>query len=68
MAVYEYICPKCEKRFEVRRPISRADEATMCPNCGTKSEKAVCNFAAKVPMVVDIQGKKISMSSKIYSD
>jgi hypothetical protein len=40
----------------------------MCPDCGTESEKAICGFAAKVPMVVDIEGKKISMSSKIYSD
>lgn len=65
MAVYEYICPQCKKRFEVRRPIGKADEVTVCPDCGAQAEKLVSSFAAKMPMVMDIQGEKISMSSKI---
>jgi len=67
VAVYEYVCPQCKKQFEVRRPISRADEVTACPDCDTQAEKLVSNFAPKVPMVLDMPGgEKISISNKIY--
>ena len=48
MPVYEYFCPKCEIEFEVMRPFSKADEAGMCPRCGSKGEKLMSLFASKV--------------------
>ena len=32
MPFYDYRCPTCDERFEVRRPIAEAGEPTSCPN------------------------------------
>lgn len=47
MAVYEYLCPKCNREFEVMRPISKADEPASCPKCGTTGEKLVSVFLSR---------------------
>lgn len=47
MAVYEYICPKCRKEFELMRPISEADKPARCPKCGSKALKLISGFASK---------------------
>lgn len=47
MPIYEYLCPKCEKEFELMRPLSEADKPAFCPLCGTKAEKLVSVFASK---------------------
>ncbi len=67
MPVYEYMCTGCKKQFEVRRSIHEADIITNCPRCGKRAKKMVSNFAAKIPTVLDIQGEKIPVSSKIYT-
>lgn len=36
MPVYEYECPNCKKRFEVRLGFDEKKEA-LCPGCGTKA-------------------------------
>lgn len=37
MPVYEYLCRKCEKEFEVIKSISDFDPASVrCPNCRSK--------------------------------
>lgn len=33
MPIYEYICPKCDARFDLLRPMSQADQPTRCPRC-----------------------------------
>ena len=66
MALYEFICPECKKQFEVRCSIHESDKVVVCPSCGTKANKLVSIFAAKVPTVIDVQGEKISISSKTY--
>ncbi len=48
MPIYEYVCTGCNKKFEVLRPFSKADEATDCPECGKKAERAlstICCFS-----------------------
>jgi len=38
MPVYEYKCPKCGEKFEVRRSIFasfKEKERTVCPKCGS---------------------------------
>ena len=66
MALYEFVCPACKKQFEVRRSIHEAEKITVCPSCGNKANKLVSAFSAKVPTVIDIQGEKLSISSKVY--
>lgn len=37
MPTYEFKCPKCETRFDVSRPMSKAGNAARCPDCRTKA-------------------------------
>jgi putative FmdB family regulatory protein len=39
MAIYEYGCPKCKKKFELIRRVAQRDDAATCPNCGGKTGK-----------------------------
>jgi len=48
MPTYEYWCPKCNKEFEIKKPMSDLDKPASCPNCGTKGEKLVSTFASKI--------------------
>jgi putative FmdB family regulatory protein len=41
MPIYEYECPKCGKRFELRRSISDDDGNIKCPNCGAEKPQRV---------------------------
>ncbi|HUT20414.1 MAG TPA: zinc ribbon domain-containing protein, partial [Anaerolineae bacterium] len=34
MPIYEYSCADCQRTFEKMRPMSRADDAISCPDCG----------------------------------
>ncbi|MBN1641319.1 MAG: zinc ribbon domain-containing protein [Anaerolineae bacterium] len=34
MPIYEYHCASCHRVFEKMRPMSRADDAIACPECG----------------------------------
>lgn len=31
MPFYDFRCPTCDERFEVRRPIAESDQPTSCP-------------------------------------
>lgn len=33
MPVYEYVCPDCETKFELKRNISDSDDNIKCPEC-----------------------------------
>lgn len=35
MPIYEYICKKCDRKFEAMRPISQADDGISCQFCGS---------------------------------
>ena len=47
MPIYEYACPKCKSRFELLRPMSRADEAAACPHCRSKAQRVLSTFACR---------------------
>ncbi len=50
MALYEYKCAECEERFDLMRPMSAADEAAECPECGSgESQRVISNFASITP-------------------
>ncbi len=45
MALYEYLCPNCDERFEKRMPMSDVLQLVPCPSCGKKAQKIIGNFA-----------------------
>ena len=45
MAIYEYYCQSCKKKFERRRPMSQATVAEKC-ECGSAAERSLSMFAA----------------------
>jgi putative FmdB family regulatory protein len=57
MAVYEYLCPKCRKEFELMRPISEADKPAKCPKCGSRALKLISGFASKTGDSIQAPGR-----------
>ncbi|MFC1999702.1 zinc ribbon domain-containing protein [Chloroflexota bacterium] len=57
MPIYEYLCPKCNVEFELRRPFSEADKSASCPNCNSKAQKLVSGFASKTGSYIQASGK-----------
>lgn len=50
MAVYEYVCMACERRFEDRRPMTAAVDTTLaCPACGSERVRRQFSFVAQRP-------------------
>ena len=43
MAVYEYMCEKCNYVIEEYVPTSSISEWTFCPKCGEKAKKIISN-------------------------
>lgn len=41
MPIYEYVCGKCNKRFDLLRPMSQADHPTRCPQCQAEGARRV---------------------------
>lgn len=46
MPLYEYVCAKCETRFEELRPASRMDDAARCPEGHSPAKRVLSTFAA----------------------
>lgn len=47
MALYEYVCLACERRFEERRPMTASvGTALACPSCGSDRVRRQFSFAA----------------------
>ena len=36
---YEYVCPTCQERFDVERPMAEAGDPCACPLCGTPARR-----------------------------
>lgn len=47
MPLYEYVCERCNTRFEALRPASRMDDPALCPG-GHKGAKRVLSTFATV--------------------
>jgi len=48
MPIYEYYCPTCCRKFDLLRPMSKADEPALCPTCQQLTEqRAISLFAAR---------------------
>lgn len=46
MPLYEYYCRTCEQKFELLRPMSRADEDAVCPAGHTGAQRVMSMFAS----------------------
>jgi putative FmdB family regulatory protein len=46
MPVYEYVCQKCDTRFDQLRPASRMDEPASCPSGHSGGRRVLSTFAA----------------------
>ena len=57
MATYEYWCPKCQKEFELRRPIADFDKPASCPRCGAEGERLMSAFASKIDYSLQVPAK-----------
>ena len=33
MPIYEYVCGKCQNKFELMRPFSKSSDPADCPKC-----------------------------------
>ena len=47
MPIYEYICPKCQNKFELMRSISQSQENADCPKCQMASKRTVSKFVSR---------------------
>ena len=45
MPIYEYVCPACDVKFELMRPMSEYTEAAACPGCHQDAERVLSTFA-----------------------
>lgn len=45
MALYEYLCEHCGRRFEKRMPMSEVVQLTPCPSCKRQARKTIGSFA-----------------------
>lgn len=46
MPLYEYVCDRCETRFEMLRPSGRMDDPASCPRGHGTSRRVLSTFAA----------------------
>jgi putative FmdB family regulatory protein len=47
MPIYEYECPACSEKFELRRKITDNDSEIKCPRCGAASPRRVFSLFSK---------------------
>lgn len=45
MPIYEYFCPDCNSRFELLRPLDKASEKALCPQCKKSVRRIFSAFA-----------------------
>jgi putative FmdB family regulatory protein len=46
MPIYEYECPSCGERFELRRGMADSDSELKCPRCGVENPRRVISTFA----------------------
>ncbi|MBI2166223.1 MAG: zinc ribbon domain-containing protein [Chloroflexi bacterium] len=46
MPLYEYLCQGPRHRFEVLRPMGKAEEPAVCPHCGAAGRRVLSVFAS----------------------
>ena len=46
MPLYEYVCNRCDTKFEMLRPTARMDDPAACPRGHGTSKRVLSSFAA----------------------
>ena len=46
MPLYEYVCSKCDLKFELLRSINQRDKKASCPHCHNSAERILSPFAS----------------------
>ena len=46
MPIYEYVCPGCDAKFELLRPLSKAEEDVSCPRCQNTAKRVLSTFCS----------------------
>ena len=46
MPIYEYLCSKCDQKFELLRSFSQIGKKTPCPKCQNLAERKLSTFAS----------------------
>ena len=46
MPLYEYVCDKCDYRFELLRALSASGEEASCPRCQNRARRVLSPFAS----------------------
>ncbi|MFC1914231.1 zinc ribbon domain-containing protein [Chloroflexota bacterium] len=41
MPIYEYECPTCGNKFELRRSMTDTDNEVKCPRCGAENSRRI---------------------------
>jgi len=57
MPTYEYWCPKCEREFELKKPLSDFDTPGFSPDCGGQGERLISAFASKIGYNLQVPAK-----------
>ncbi len=47
MPIYEYYCQKCQRRFELLKPISKSGDEVECPICHSPAKRAISKFISR---------------------
>ena len=58
MPVYEYLCTKCKKEFEIKKSMNDIDKQFSCPYCGRNGERVVSVFGATNGKYIRPAGKQ----------
>ncbi len=63
MPIYEYLCSKCQCKFELLRAMSHSEDKAQCPGCGSEAERAPSRFTSKSEGLPDFVGSSVGASS-----
>jgi len=47
LPIYEYECPACHEKYELRRSLIDNDSDVSCPKCGVKNQRRLFSLVAK---------------------
>jgi putative FmdB family regulatory protein len=67
LPLYEYVCEKCECKFELLRKFAQADQQATCPRCGCDGTQRVPSLFAAVGVRAEGLGASVTGSSSCSS-
>jgi putative FmdB family regulatory protein len=47
MPIYEYVCDKCQARFDLRLLLDQSNCTALCPRCYADTRRVISSFSAK---------------------